>query len=664
MVKVMQGRVFNIQRFSIHDGPGIRTSVFLKGCNLDCLWCHNPESNSVKQEIQYFSQKCALCETCIQVCPTGAHFVNEQGVKVFDRHACDLCGLCVENCLYDALVFVYQLMEPDEVLDVVMRDFDYYRNSGGGLTISGGEPLLQKDFVRAVFSGAKARGVHTALDTAANIPWTTIAEVLPVVDLVLLDLKAMDEEVHRKGTGVSNQRILQNAQSLSEYPVDLIVRIPVIPGINATEDNMRRTAEFLQPFRRLFYVELLPYHDLGVDKHLSLGRTGETATFENPNEIMAPTDHMSQEIETTSYNLEVTYDDPNYLTVGGLLSGDRPSVNELSYLFVEAAHEMKLRNPFIVVRYYPTMDPQFWLKVCDALRANANLVIYNDSTMIPALRSYGVDEEDAYNYGFYGCNDPNLPMKEGGLRQLWFNLLRPLELALHSGEYPLKPNGKAPHQGPQYALDNRMIGLMTGPYYGLKTPGPDEIHDIGALLEAYRQQVRFLLEDYRRAVEQDFELELQVNAGRIRIEDCFLHGTIENATTWNNGGTKYHKITIQGSGMASVVDSLAAVEQLVFRNKELSLEELVEVLRKDFEGHETLRLKLGKKMAKFGNDIDWVDDLARRVVDIFCDEVAQVNRPEYVYTFFPCISTDRDFTTMGLDVGATPDGRCAGQQIS
>jgi pyruvate-formate lyase len=412
---------------------------------------------------------------------------------------------------------------------------------------------------------------------------------------------------------------------------------------------------------------LLPFYQRDIEKGIL---TRETALelieefYNKNNEIMSPTDHMSQEIETTQYNLEVTYDDPNYLTLAGLLNGNRPGVNELSFLFVEAAHQMRLRNPFIVVRYYKGIDPEFWLRVCDAMRDNATLVVYNDATMLPSLCSYGVDEEDAYNYGFYGCNDPNLPAQEGSLRQLWFNLLRPLELALHSGDYPMNPNGHKKAEGTQYSLDNRMIGLMTGPYYGVKTPDPREINNIDELIEAYRQQLRYLLKDYRNAFERDLKLELKYNAGRLRIEDCFLHGTIDNATTWNNGGTKYHKVTIQGSGLASVIDSLAAIEQLVFRNQEMSLEELVNVLRNNYEGNDFLQAKLSKKMPKFGNDIEWVDELGARVVDVFCDEIQRVNSSKYLYTFFPCISTDRDFTTMGKDVGATPDGRYAGQQIS
>ncbi len=460
-------------------------------------------------------------------------------------------------------------------------------------------------------------------------------------------------------------RISESCAHISEQPVrsfyealQLIwfIVLPLMKVCGCGVFNFSRMDQYLYPFYKNDLEQGL------ITRQEALELLEEF--YNKNNDIMIPTDHMSQEIETTRYNLEVTYDDPNYVIIGGLLKDKQPGVNELSSLFVEAAHNMRLRNPFIVVRYYEGIDRDFWLKVCDAMRDNATLVVYNDKTMIPALRAYGVAPEDALDYGFYGCNDPNVPAHEGGLRQLWFNLLRPLELALQRGEYPRKPKGDKPIEGTQYSLDDRMIGLMTGVYYGAKTADPDGMQSIADLLEAYRQQVRFLLTDYRNAFEEDFKLELECNAGRIRIEDCFLHGTVDNATTWNNGGTKYHKITIQGSGMASVVDSLATVEQLVFRDQEMSLKELVEILRSNYAGQEFLQARLSKRMPKFGNDIAWVDELARKVTDIFCDEVSHVNSSNYVYTFFPTLSTDRDFTTMGRDVGATPDGRRADQQIS
>jgi trans-4-hydroxy-L-proline dehydratase len=436
-----------------------------------------------------------------------------------------------------------------------------------------------------------------------------------------------------------------------------LVVLPLMKVCGCGVFNYSRMDQYLYPF---------------YSKDIKAGILDETQALElieefyhKNNDIMAPTDHMSQEIETTKFTIEVTYDDPNYLTLGGLLDGNKPGVNPLSFLFIKASHIMKLRNPFVVVRYYKGIDKEFWLRVSDAMRDNATIVVYNDDTMIPALKSYGVAEEDVFDYGFYGCNDPNLPGKEGGLRQLWFNLLRPMELALNRGEYPLQPRGEAEaFSGTQYSIEDRMIGLMTGPFYGIKSAELDEIKNIEELLEVYRQQMRYLIEDYRKAFEADFEKELAFNAGRIRIEDCFLDGTIDNAITWNDGGTKYHKITLQGGGLASTTDSLAAIEELVFRNNEMSLSDLVQILDTNFVGQEMLQARLSKRMQKYGNDIEWVDDIARKVVDIFCDEVARVNGDQYMYQFYPTLSTDRDFTNMGKSIGATPDGRYAMQPIS
>jgi pyruvate formate lyase activating enzyme len=278
----MNGLVFNIQRFSTGDGPGIRTTVFLKECNLRCKWCHNPESQRSEQQIQFFNEKCVKCGTCVSVCPTGAQSFDTEYERVFDRSKCNLCGLCVENCMYDALKFVAKHMEVDDVIKIIKKDIDYYRDSGGGITLSGGEPLLQKEFVREIFAKSKEMGIHTALDTAFNVDFEDFEYVLPFTDLVLLDLKLMDGELHRKYTGVHNHKILENAQKLSEMHVDIIVRIPVIKGVNDNRGNMDKTADFLKGFSRLLLVELLPYHDLGVDKYRSLGYEDEQAIFDTP----------------------------------------------------------------------------------------------------------------------------------------------------------------------------------------------------------------------------------------------------------------------------------------------------------------------------------------------------------------------------------------------
>lgn len=392
------------------------------------------------------------------------------------------------------------------------------------------------------------------------------------------------------------------------------------------------------------------------------------------NEIMVQTDHMSQEIETTKYTLEVAYDDPNYLILGGLLPDGTSGVNRLSFLMVEAARALKLRNPFIVVRYHDGIDEAFWRYCCGGMRENTTLVFYNDETMIPALKHYGVEEPEVYQYGFFGCNDPNIPGDECGLRQVWVNLLKPLELALHQGNYPMEPlpdaavescaYGEPLDKECQFDLDDRMTGLMTGAYYGVKTKPVEEMRTMEDFLEAYQQQLTYLLGEFRRGFELDMELERQIVMDRLRIEDCFLKGTIENGINSFAGGTKYHKIVTQGSGLATAVDALYAIEQICFVKKEMTLAELAAVLKTDYAGRERLSERWKNKLAKFGNDIDEVDKYAKVVTDIFVRGVEANNGETYLYQLWPTYSSDRDFTTMGRYVGATPDGRRAGEQLS
>jgi pyruvate formate lyase activating enzyme len=295
----VQGLVSRIQRFSTGDGPGIRSTVFLKGCNLACAWCHNPELMARENELRFTESNCADCRTCVRVCPNGAWYVN--GARAFDPSRCEVCGTCAASCSYDAVGTVARWTEAAEVVDTLLRDRAYYRNSGGGITVSGGEPLLQPSFVREVFAGARAAGVHTALDTAGCVAWRHFEELLDMTDLVLLDVKSMDSEVHRRWTGVPNELILENARRLARADVDVIVRIPVVPTVNDDAENLRRTAELLSGFPRLRGVELIPYHELGVDKvhvlppmplHVAAGesapggearRPGEQRRFRTPN---------------------------------------------------------------------------------------------------------------------------------------------------------------------------------------------------------------------------------------------------------------------------------------------------------------------------------------------------------------------------------------------
>ena len=283
----MIGHLINIQRYSINDGPGIRTTAFLKGCDLRCRWCHNPESWSPDQEILFYPELCSRCGRCAAVCPESAQVVSA-AERRFDRSLCRLCGRCAEACPSGALSPSRLSMEAEELMAIVRMDSDYYRNSGGGLTLSGGEPLCQKEFALELLMKARASGISTALDTAANHPWADIEALLPYVDLILLDLKCMDSALHRAATGVGNELILDNARRLSLWrgpekrSLELIVRIPVVPGVNATMENMEATADFLADFPCLRYVELLAYHDLGVVKGAALGRAGAGEVYLPP----------------------------------------------------------------------------------------------------------------------------------------------------------------------------------------------------------------------------------------------------------------------------------------------------------------------------------------------------------------------------------------------
>ena len=384
--------------------------------------------------------------------------------------------------------------------------------------------------------------------------------------------------------------------------------------------------------------------------------------YNKNNEIMFPTDHMSQENDSVIKNLEVSYDDPNYLVVAGKQANGTSGVNRLSFLLVQAAKLLRLKNPFIVVRWHDGIDSAFWQETVDAMRMNATVVIYNDETMIPALKEFGIEEQDVYSYGFYGCNDPNIPALEGGLRQLWMNLVWPYELALNGGRPFSDPSRSADRN---FSLRDRIqIGLMSGPYAGKKFDPEEPCPSMEAFIARYRQQMFFLLDQYRRVMEQDYEKESQWNKGRIRIEDLFLKGTIESATTWLIGGTKYHKVTLQGSGLATAVDSLAAIDIAVFKEKRYTLAELRQAIKANFVGYDEMRAYL-LKLPKFGNDLDSVDGYAKIVVDALCDAVVDMNRKrEGLYTYMPAISTDRDFTTMGEALAASADGRLAGAPIS
>jgi pyruvate formate lyase activating enzyme len=263
-----KGLVFNIQKFSLHDGPGIRTTVFMKGCSLSCRWCSNPESMNRHQEIMIYDVRCIGCKKCVEACPVGAIVFTERGREI-DWDTCDNCLECARVCPSKAIECVGDYMTVDEVVKKVEDDRIFYENSNGGMTVSGGEALVQSAFVREVLKKCREKGIHTALDTTGNAPWQDIESVLEYVDLVLQDIKHMDTEMHKKGTGVGNERILENARKIAQS-VRIWIRIPLIPDYNDSEENIRMVCEFASDIGAE-KISVLPYHDLGSSKYPKLG---------------------------------------------------------------------------------------------------------------------------------------------------------------------------------------------------------------------------------------------------------------------------------------------------------------------------------------------------------------------------------------------------------
>jgi pyruvate formate lyase activating enzyme len=269
-----RGGVLNIQRFSLQDGPGIRTTVFLQGCPLHCPWCSNPEAQRGTSQVFLRVAKCIRCGRCQVACPEHAIVVTAAGATM-DRHRCTSCLACATACPARALEVGGRNLTIDEVLAVVLRDEGYYRRSDGGLTLSGGEPLAQWSFATGIFRGAKGYGLHTALDTTGYADWSAIAAVLPYTDLILYDLKHADPVRHQAATGVSNQSILGNLRRiLNETQVAVWIRVAAIPGFNTSEDEVAALAEIVQNLPRPpAKISLLPFHKLAAGKYHAIGRS-------------------------------------------------------------------------------------------------------------------------------------------------------------------------------------------------------------------------------------------------------------------------------------------------------------------------------------------------------------------------------------------------------
>ena len=262
----MKAKIFDIQRASFVDGPGIRTTVFFQGCNLRCQWCHNPESWKMQPQLMYFENRCAHCGCCAQLCLQAAVAPDGQ----IDRTRCTVCGACALACPHDARQICGREEETDSLVNIVLRDRSYYEKTGGGLTVSGGECMLQPDALYELLRGAHDAGVSTAVDTAGNVSWACFEKVLPVTDLFLYDIKCFTPALHERLTGTENARILQNYLRLLGAGKRVIVRIPIVPGYNDIGDEMEQTAAFLRAHAPE-KIEPLPYHRLGESKNAALG---------------------------------------------------------------------------------------------------------------------------------------------------------------------------------------------------------------------------------------------------------------------------------------------------------------------------------------------------------------------------------------------------------
>ncbi len=276
MDSAVTGMVFDIKKFAIHDGPGIRTSVFVKGCPLSCLWCHNPESQRSEPELSFLPDKCIGCGWCFQQCPTGAHLMKD-GKHTLDRSKCTVCGKCVEQCYAGALSMIGKTVTVEEALEEVLKDKPFYETSNGGMTISGGEPMQQFEFTSNLLQAAKEAGLHNCLDTCGFAPRERYMELLPYVDVFLYDLKETNPENHEKYTGVPLQPILDNLKAIDQAGGAIMLRCPIIPGLNDREEHLKQIAAVANKLSNVKEINLMGYHPLGDSK---LERLGKDATMD------------------------------------------------------------------------------------------------------------------------------------------------------------------------------------------------------------------------------------------------------------------------------------------------------------------------------------------------------------------------------------------------
>lgn len=283
----MTGRIFNIQRYSIHDGGGIRTIVFLKGCPLSCVWCSNPESQKFSKEILFDEKRCLNCKSCFSACKYNAICEGKSRVNLA---ACKLCKECLEVCYTNALRLAGEDKNVEEIVEEIKKDRPFYMESGGGITLSGGEPASQWQFAAALLDACKNEGIHTAMETCGYAPEKNFLELAKRLDLLLYDIKHINDEMHKKITGVGNEQILKNAKAAAEITKQIIVRIPVIPHYTDSKENIEGIASFVANLQSIEEIHLLPYHCYARGKYTELGR-------EYPlSELMSPSKEYMEEL--------------------------------------------------------------------------------------------------------------------------------------------------------------------------------------------------------------------------------------------------------------------------------------------------------------------------------------------------------------------------------
>ncbi len=291
------GKVFDIQHFSIGDGPGIRTTVFLKGCPLKCDWCHNPESLASDSQIMYYHNKCVKCGACVCACPNNCHKV-EDGKHVFDSKNCNDCKKCVDACNFFALEVVGKIMSVEDVMSAVEEDLAFYQSSQGGMTLSGGEPMYQPDFAIALAKSAREKGIHVCLETSGFCGSEKLKEIFPYVDIFLYDYKATGE-MHKKLIGAENNKILENLIMLDSLGGKIVLRCPIVVNGNLNDQHIDGIIDLAKKLSNIQEINLEPYHNIGISKRQSLGKLCKTSNYETPSKDVLM--NMAEKIERATH---------------------------------------------------------------------------------------------------------------------------------------------------------------------------------------------------------------------------------------------------------------------------------------------------------------------------------------------------------------------------